>query len=204
MQSYKVLLNYIIESSIFYIELSSVILALFNCFLGMKQKVATWPVNIVISLLNLIVYYRSKLYDKCFILIISIIFSIYGWNKWLKGRTKGKELPVSKTGNTSLLAYLLICLLAAPIIKLGLQYLGAHQVTLSAFRTSLWFLGMLLTANKKLENYIIWGIMNILSMIICYYQELYLFALKYGIYFILSIYGYITWYRDYTKKTNNI
>lgn len=192
-------LSYIDIINIRYVEIVSVIIALFNCILGMRQKVLTWPVNIFIILMNLIVYYKAMLYDKCFINLISILFSIYGWYKWMHGKDNNKELQVTKLGNKLFLLCVTLSLFLVPLIKSGLQYIGSDSLVLSSFRTSLWFIAMFLTANKKLESYIIWGLVNLFSMVICYYKGLYLFSIKYSIYFFLSIYGYIMWRRSYLK-----
>jgi len=67
---------------------------------------------------------------------------------------------------------------------------------LDASATSLSFIAQFLIARKKIENWLIWIVVNIMYVGIYLNKELYLYALLFTVYFILAVMGYREWKKE--------
>ena len=125
--------------------------------------------------------------------------NIYGWYSW--GRPKdilADKLKITKTNLSSWIALLLIAV--AYILITGYlfnRYTDASLPFADATTTGLSLIAMWMTARKKLENWILWFIVDILATIIYAIKGLDFYALLYFIYIGLAIAGYLNWRKLY-------
>ena len=75
---------------------------------------------------------------------------------------------------------------------------------LDATATSLSFIAQYLIARKKIENWILWAVVNVLYIGIYTYKELYLYAVLFIIYLVLSLIGYKTWKKTMAKSPHTL
>ncbi len=74
-----------------------------------------------------------------------------------------------------------------------LKAIQQKSIILGSIRTAFTFIGIYMSAKKKLESYLLWFVLNIISLYLAYVGGLKLFAIKYGIFMFLSLYGYKKW-----------
>lgn len=165
--------------------------------LGVRQKISIWPISITITLLNFFIYYNVDLYDRCFLAILSLVSSFYGWYQWRYGGKKKKPLRVSKLNLGTGFTLLLFAILGAFPIGYILQLMNSSYPYWGGIRTSFFLAALWTTSHKKLESYILWFFLNIISAVVCFYKGLYPFTGKYIIYIGFSVYGYYAWRRSY-------
>ena len=58
---------------------------------------------------------------------------------------------------------------------------------------------MWLTARKKIENWMIWFVVNVISVALYALQGLGGYATLYAIYIGMAVWGYVTWRRSMTQ-----
>lgn len=187
-----------------YIEFFSTIASLCTLSLGIKQRITSWPISITITLVNLIIYAQGTLYYRLVSGGISMLFSLYGWYHWRYGGPNRNVLK--KITTTSSAQFLVITIFGIGYFSILSQILIYAQSDFpyqGALCTSLVIMGLWMTAHKKLETYVIWSLLNILSIYIHYYKTYYWFSAKYVVYLIGSVYGYSQWrstYLSYNQK----
>ena len=176
---------------------------------GTRQKMATWPISIAISLMNLPLYYFDRLYGSFFQNIISVIVSLYGWYSWRyggKGRTELKIITRTSLKEAVLL-FLGICLYSAvmtPTLTYLISLSSKPNATITLFdvlRSALTMAGMWLTSHKKIETYPTWFFVNAIAVFIFFQKERYYFMAKYLFMLCLSVYSFYVWYGQYTSQT---
>ena len=140
--------------------------------------------------------------NMCYYLPMQIA-GIFEWKKHLKKETK----EIIKTTLT-LKERIIFCLIAAAACTaaiLLLYHLHDSSPVCDGITTVLSILGMYLTVKRCIEQWILWMIVNGLSMImwfilIMHGTKTYSTFIMWNVYFILAIYFYIQWSKE-IKKT---
>jgi nicotinamide mononucleotide transporter len=73
---------------------------------------------------------------------------------------------------------------------------------IDAITTSIFFAGMWLMAKRKIENWILWIIGDIMVIPMFFHKNLEITALQYMIFLILAIKGYQSWQKEYNSTHN--
>ena len=186
-----------------YLQLYSTLFSLAAVGLGTKQKTSKWPVSIIATLLGFAVYYQAQLYAKCLFSSIHILTCGYGWYQWLYGGKEKTLLRTSRITSKNLAILLTIGTLSTFILgKIITLYTHADLPYWDSFYATFGLIAKWMMAKKKLESWIIWIVLDILYMNICFYKGLDVFKVKYLVYVFLAIYGYFSWRRS-LKQHNN-
>jgi len=190
------------------IELFGLIFGALAVWLLIQQSIWTWPVGIAYILASLYIFYSARLYADFALHIFFLIMSIYGWYYWLRGGERGEsDLPVTNEDKRSLLALLAICIVAIFISgSLFVTYTDADLPYWDNTTTYLSLLAMWLQSRKKLESWILWFVIDVLSVGIYFYKGIYFYSLLYLIYLGMAIMGYLAWRKSLlnqdTKSTD--
>lgn len=126
--------------------------------------------------------------------------SIYGWYYWSKGRVKNdkSELPIARLSSRLFLILGLLIILLTIISGYFLKnYTGSSLPFLDAFTTSASLIATWMLARKMLENWLFWIVIDMVSMFMYIYKELYATAVLFLIYSIIAYYGYKKWKKDW-------
>lgn len=175
-------------------ELTGSILGLISVYFQYKQNPLLWPISIVVAVLYTYVFVRSGLYAYSLLQIYYFIIGFYGWYIWIRKTDKQDSLKITRTTYPSSL----ILLVAFIVLNTGLFFI-LHYFTDSdveyadSFITALSFIATWMLARKKLENWIIWFIADIVSVGLYFHKELYATAIFYSVLTIVAIFGYFEW-----------
>ena len=167
-----------------------------------KQNIWTWPVGIAYTVASLYIFYRAKLYADVALHVFFLIMSLYGWYYWLRGSNRvDSELPVSSEERKVLVYSIIICFIA--IIFTGNLFTIYTEADLPYWdnTTSIFSIfAIWLQSRKKIESWIFWLMIDILSVGIYFYKELYFYSLLYSIYVVMAILGYVAWLESYRNE----
>lgn len=180
-----------------YIEIIAMLLGLASIVLQIRQSLWLWPVNIVMTSLYIIVFLNAKFYADMSLQVYYVIMSIYGWIYWFTGRKKlrnKKKLPIKPTGKRlwPTLAIISVLLFA------GISYILVHYTDSSvpygdAFTTALSFVATWMLARKLIEHWIIWIVVDAVSVGLYIYKGLYPTMVLFIVLTILAFKGYKEW-----------
>ena len=70
---------------------------------------------------------------------------------------------------------------------------------ISAAQTGIFFVGMWLMAKRKLENWILWIIGDLVSIPLYFYRGYTFTSMQYAIFTIIAVYGYLEWKKNLNK-----
>ncbi|MFP4088751.1 MAG: nicotinamide riboside transporter PnuC [Cyclobacteriaceae bacterium] len=202
-----------------YIELLALIFGIISVWFNTKEIVWGWPTGIIGTILSGILFWEVKLYSDLVLHVFYVILGFYGWYEWLYGgrrsggrqpggrRSGGRrqqELKVSTLSRRRLGILLLLGLLG--LLGFGYffdNYSDADLPYWDAFTTSFSFVGTYMLARKKLENWLLWIVVDTVAAGIYFYKELYLLALLYFLYLGLAAYGFINWRKSMLVHQTN-
>jgi nicotinamide mononucleotide transporter len=183
-----------------YFELIAAALGFIAIFLQIKQNVWYWLVSIVMVTMYIYIYIDAKLYADMSLQVYYLLISFYGWYMWLFGKkvnNRKTELSVSQTSNK--LCIILGTLSVALFFSIAwvlIHFTNSDLPYWDSFTTSLSFIATWMLARKKIENWLVWIIVDAVSVGIYVYKDLYPTAVLFLILTILAFVGYRKWKED--------
>lgn len=183
-----------------YIEIFGVLAALVYVYLEIKQRWSMWCVGLVSSLVYVYVFYALRFYADMCLSGYYAFAGIYGMWCWRAGAAKPDD-----SGRTTLqvshitLKLASILALIASALFFTIRYLLIHYTVNpaspvgDALTAALSIVGMYMLTRKKIEHWLVWIVVNVISTGLYLYKNLYPTAGLYGIYTVLSFYGYWRW-----------
>ncbi len=176
------------------IEWIGAITCLLCIWLAAKQIVWTWPVAMVSIIAYFIFFYQIKLYADMVLQVFFLFSNLYGWYEWKHGGNDKTELPVTRLTSAQIIlvgAAGVACsfLLAWFFRKYTDAAYPAVDSTLAAFSV----VAQILLTRKKIENWIIWFVADIIYVWLYFTKEAYLTAGVYLILVFIAAQGFYEW-----------
>jgi nicotinamide mononucleotide transporter len=132
------------------------------------------------------------------------IMSIYGWYKWTRKVKDRDSLPITRTNNKEKIIGIGLFFITIFVV-FSIYKVFDYQINLDNYidiiASGIFFTGMWYMANKKIENWILWIIGDIIVTPLYAYRGLGMLSLQYLIFTILAISAYIEW-RKILNKSN--
>jgi nicotinamide mononucleotide transporter len=191
------------------LELLSFVLSIATVLLNIRRKHWAWLFAIVSSATYGIVFFDARLYGDAGLQGVFIAASLWGWTQWLKGGRRAGTAAATDAA-TAADAPLVVTRLdragwTASLAGWALGYLllwaflGRFTDTdvpgTDAFLTAGSLLGTLLTARKKVENWHVWIVVDVIYVGLYVHKHLYLTALLYALFVALAVLGLRAWRR---------
>ena len=184
------------------IEIAGVVIGLVYLYLEYKASIHLWIVSIIMPAIYLYIFFRAGLYADVGINLYYLLIALYGWAAWKysfrlfgdKDNRASGELRIShatrkdwlKAGVGYLFAQLLIaCALA--------NFTDSDVVWADSFVAALSIVGMWMLARKVIEQWWVWLVVDLASVGLFAYKDLYFTATLYLLYAVIAIFGYMKW-----------
>lgn len=179
------------------IELIGAVIGLLYLYLEYKANKWLWPVGVVMPVVYVWIFFQSKFYADMGVNIYYFFASIYGWIYWTRHKQQEeRELPVTHTPRRHLLPLAVVGVaLFAAIAYILVRYTDSPVPYGDSFTTALSILGMWLLARKRVEQWLFWFMVNIVSCGLYLWKGLYPTSILFAIYSIISVFGYFKWKR---------
>jgi len=189
-----------------YIEIFGALTALVYIFLEMKQNPWLWPLGIVSSGVYTVVFYNAGFYADMVLQLYFVAISVYGWWAWKHRKIGGTQagLVVTRVSKNLTIKIAAIGLFLWYAIYWVLKYQTPSTIPVGdAFITAFSIVATWMLARKKLEQWLVWVIVNGVSLGMYFYKGLYPTAILFVLYTVLSVKGYYNWKHSMIKQQNN-
>lgn len=185
-----------------WMEWLGVFFSIFQVLLARKNNSNTYIFGIAAVSLSLYVMFTSKLYAEFTLNLYYLGMSIYGWIFWKFGKQKN-ETPISFTNLSEKLKASGIVISTFVLFYLFLTHYTDSDVPIwDSIVTAFAWAGMWLMAKRKVENWVLLNISNIISIPLMIHKDLYLYAVLTAFLFIVAISGFLNW-RNIIKQNNH-
>ncbi len=163
-----------------------------------RENVWAWPLGVAYVIVSITVLWEARLYANLLLHVAAFLpLNLYGWYYWLFGTGDQEELPVTRA-SWSVLATLAVLGVAAAA-ALGTYFATQTDAAYPYWDNAVFAMSlaaMWLTARKKIENWMVWFVVNIISVALYSLQGLGGYAILYAIYIGMAVWGYFTWRRS--------
>jgi nicotinamide mononucleotide transporter len=187
-----------------WIEILGTIFGILYVILSVKQNILTWLLCFLTSVLYIYVFLDAKFYAGMALQLYYVFVSIYGWITWQKGSKtdEGKEeLQVSRLKMHQIYYLVPISLVLWIAIFFILRRFTDSPVPVGdSFMAAFSIVGTWMVAKKNVECWLVWIVVNLISVIIFFSRDLYPTAILYLIYLVSAFWGYYEWKKDLKKQ----
>jgi nicotinamide mononucleotide transporter len=184
------------------LELVSFLLALITVALNIRQNHWAWLFSIVSSALYAVVFFGASLYGDMSLQFVFVAVSVWGWYQWLHGGEAHQVLRVSRLSRSGRVKAAIGWLAAFGAIALFLKTVTDTDVPYAdGFLTAGSLLGQLLLSRKKLENWHVWIIVDLLYIGLYVYKGLMLTAILYAVFVVMAAIGLRAWKKALPRST---
>jgi nicotinamide mononucleotide transporter len=176
-------------------EAAGFALAVLMVVCSIKELHWSWPLAIASSVLYFFVFQDSQLYGEAVLQIVFVVLALWGWWQWLRpSLLKSQGSDIQRMSPRAGWQTAITALALWPLVAFFLQHLTDSDVPWwDGFVTALSLVGQYLLGRKYLENWLIWIVVNGVSIGLFAYKGLWLTVLLYVIFLVMSGIGWRTW-----------
>ena len=183
------------------LEVVAVVFGILSVWFARKENIWVYPTGIINVLIYVYLCFFAGLYADMGINAFYFVMSVYGWYNWSRKDAESHHVPISKLSLFQwIISILLIAVAFALIYYILLKYTDSTVPLFDSFTTSLFIAGMWLMAIKKIENWLLWILGDLLVIPLFAMKGLVFTSVQYIVFLILAIMGYIEWRRRLKKK----
>jgi len=186
-----------------YIEVLGSVFGLLYILLSIKQNIWCWPIGFITSALYIYVFFVTKFYADMGLQVYYLIVSLYGWYHWMFGSKSRKQddLKISKTKiKLGIRLFVINAILFVFIAFILVNYTDSEVPYWDAFTTAASFVATWMLARKIIEHWIVWIIVDSVSLGLYIYKGLYPTVILFTVYTGLAILGFIEWKKELKKR----
>ena len=168
-----------------------------------KQNILVYPTGIICTIITMYLMYKVSLLGHILVNLLYTIISFFGWWNWSRRENNDLVVKVSKFTSNDLTKSLLIFFFIVFVAYFAHDFFATNfegQIKeLDIFTSGIFVTAMWLMANKKLENWILWIIGNVITIPLYLSSDKIILSIQYVIFTILAIQAYIEWKKSLSK-----
>lgn len=183
------------------LEMVATLTGLLCVWLTAKENIWCWPIGLINVGCFFFMFYEAKLYADMTLQVLFFLLSIQGWIIWMTKRDQANVRPTTKV-SSKMLMILPITLVVATILwgYVLTNYTDASIPYLDAFIAVLSIIAQYLLSSKILENWYAWIVVDVLSIGMYLYKDLYSVAFLYLVFLLIAISGLIQWNKNIKRS----
>lgn len=182
-------------------EWLGVFFSVFQVLLARKNNSNNYLFGIAGISLTLYVMIQSKLYAEFTLNLYYLVMSIYGWLYWKFGKRKSETTISETTKNEKLITAGIVLGTFAVFYFFLTNFTDSDVPILDSLVSAFAWAGMWLMARRKIENWVLLNISNIIAIPLLIHKGLYLYAVLTAFLFIVAISGYLEWRKIIKTKS---
>lgn len=177
------------------LEFLAFIFGILSVWYAKNENILVYPTGLIATIITTYLLYVAGYLGDMMINGYFTIMSIYGWYNW-SIKSNNDELFISRTNKKEkiigIVLFFVTIFVVFEIYKF-FDYKIKKDNYIDILASGIFFTGMWFMANKKIENWTLWIIGDIIITPLYAYRGLEILSLQYLIFTIIAIYGYLEW-----------
>ena len=185
-----------------YAELIGTIFGLISVYLASRANIWTWPTGILNELFLFALFYQVQLYADMLLQLYFFVVTLYGWYHW--NQHPGIQ-PISRLGPAARWWGLGLLLAGSLLAGYALAQVDSWWPTLFPLPAAYPYvdslvmvasvLATVLLARKQLESWMLWVLVDLISVGLFAVKGIYFLAVEYVIFLGLASFGWWQWHK---------
>lgn len=197
-----------------WLELIAMLLALAYVILAAQGSLWCWPAAFISTAIYTIIFYDVSLLMDSALSVYYLVMAVYGYWIWQKNTATDSQLQLKKQSSPIAIiswqaSWHLKACLALTLASVALGYVMANYTSasfpyLDTFTTVFAVFATYLVAQKVLENWLYWVVIDFVSLYLYIEKGLMPTVVLFGIYIIIATWGYFKWRSLYINNQIDI
>ncbi|MBT5861576.1 MAG: nicotinamide mononucleotide transporter [Gammaproteobacteria bacterium] len=183
-------------------ELVAVVAAALYLAFAIREKIVCWFFAAISTAIYIWLFIEAKLYMESILNVFYLVMAGYGWYQWNVGRTDTSNKPVV-TWPLKIHAQAISCIVLLGLANGFLLYIYSDAAFPFIDSLTTWFAiwATYLIAQKVLENWWYWLLIDLASIFIYWSRDLKLTSVLFVLYFIMIPIGLFSWTKSMHKQS---
>ncbi|SHF85759.1 nicotinamide mononucleotide transporter [Flavobacterium segetis] len=189
------------------LEIVVFIFGILSVWFAKKENIWVYPTGLIATIISVYLLYVAGYLGDMMINAYFSIMSIYGWYRWSRPGNDTVELPITRTNNREKIIGVLLFLVTIAVVHSIYNYFDYEihfENYFDIIASGIFFTGMWFMANKKIENWTLWIIGDIIVTPLYAYRGLGILSLQYLIFTLLAISAYLEWRKILNKNNQQL
>ncbi|MDD2058257.1 nicotinamide riboside transporter PnuC [Pseudomonas sp. GD03860] len=179
------------------LELFAAVLGVIAVWLTTKQNPWCWPIGLVMVLLYSWVFFEVRLYSDMLLQLVYAVLQLYGWWQWTRPDSKRQARQVTYLDAQPMIFGLGLGLLGSLALGAAMAtWTDAAQPWLDAALTGFSLVAQWWMAQKRVQCWLLWIVLDVIFVGLFLYKGLYLTAALYALFTLIAVQGWRQWRRD--------
>lgn len=186
-----------------FLEIIAVIASLLYVVLAAKKNIWCWPAAFISTALYTFLFYKFYLWMDSFLQVYYMVMAFYGWYCWHKDidNTKNKDIQLKTYDlRTHVISILILSVLSFVAGVLMSKYTPTDFPYLDSATTVFAIFATYLVAQKVIENWLYWIVINSVSIYLYLEKGLTPTAFLFVFFIVISFYGYFSWKKEFKSS----
>ncbi|EEL25005.1 Nicotinamide mononucleotide transporter, PnuC [Bacillus cereus Rock1-3] len=190
------MVGFYIQSS--YIEIFASVMGIVNVWLLAREKVSNFLFGMITVTLFLYIFIIQDLYAMAVLAVFQFIFNVYGWYYWI-ARSGEEEVKATVRLDLKGWTFYIIFILVAWVGwgYYQVRHLESTSPYLDALNAVLGIVAQFMLSRKILENWHLWILYNVVSIVIYISTGLYVMLILAVINLFICVAGLLEWKKNY-------
>ena len=183
-------------------EILAVVFGIAYILLAAKEALWTWLFAFLSTFIYTLLFWEGALVSSSLLNFYYMGMAVYGFMLWRSVGEKGEELQITQWSVKKNISTIVSGVVITAVLGYLLDtYTDAKFAYLDTFVMVFSVLATWMLANKILENWIYWMVIDV-AAIVLYWKSGYLATIiLFSLYVILAFYAYISWRKAYSENT---
>lgn len=173
------------------------VLGVINIVLLVRRSIWNYPFGIAMVTLYCVVFFQARLFSDALLQVFFFVIQIYGWWVWYHARDGEGLVKVELMSTRSRLIWAMVIVLATVAEGWYLaNYTTDSAPWMDANTTAMSVVAQYLLSIRKIENWVLWIVTDVVQIGLYYWKGLYPTTGLYMLFLVLSSVGLYEWQRE--------
>lgn len=178
------------------LEAITFVFGIASVYFAKKENILVYPTGLIATTITAYLFFRAHYIGDLLVNVYYSVMSIYGWYMWRKTKDGYHVVAISRTTRgeklTGIGVFLFTIVVIFAIYKIFLPEIGTDNY-IDIFVSGIFFTAMWYMAIKKIENWTLWIVGDIIAVPLYAYRGYGILSLEYVVFTILAILAYLEW-----------
>ncbi len=178
------------------LEVAGTVLGFANIILLIRRSVWNFPAAMAMVTCIGIVLFEAKLYAEAGLQVFFFVVNAWGWWLWTRAKGESDTVPVRWLGWPARIAWGLATAIVSVALGMSLaRWTDAALPMADSAVAGMSVAAQFLLSFRRIENWILWIVIDVASIALYVARDLQLLAVLYGAFLVLSVVGLREWAR---------
>ena len=186
-------------------EIVASILGVVNIVLLVRRSIWNYPFGIAMVSMYAVVFFQARFFSDALLQVFFFVVQIYGWWVWYHARDSEGLVKVELMSNRARIGWAAVIVFATVAEGWYLaNYTTDSAPWMDANTTAMSVVAQYLLSIRKIENWILWIVTDVVQIGLYYWKGLYPTAGLYVLFLVMSAVGLYEWQREWRAHPQGV